>query len=358
MMTLNVLTAEFSHESNTFSIRPTGLAAFQDHVFLLTNDAIRERGTANTDLAGFLDIAKAKAWCVHHVVSASASPAGPVTRNAFETIASLIVTRAKELLPKLDGILLGLHGAMVTDFCEDGEGELLTRLRALVGRNLPIAVTLDPHANVTAAMCMHAQIIVSYKTYPHVDMRERGRQAGAILHRTMIGEIRPVTIRAQCAMLEEVNGGRTDVGPMIARLAKANAYESEPDVFAVSINAGFGNADIAEVGPTVLVTAQGDHEAHRCLAQGIADDIWYQRFGMINEFLSVEASAALCKHHDGRTGPIIVADYADNPGGEPMAMPPTCFGRSLPPASAMPASARWSIRKLSRNCIATERALK
>ena len=314
-MTFHVLTAEFSHETNTFNVRPTGFAAFQNRLLLLADDAIKERGNANTDLAGFLDVAKIHDWTVHHAISAAAPPAGRVTRDAFDRIAAVIVNGAREIGPKLDGILLALHGAMVTDFCEDGEGELLARLRLVAGRDLPIAITLDPHANVTSAMCMRAQIIISYKTYPHVDMRECGRQAAEILHRTMREDIRPVTIRSHCAMLEEVNGGRTDTGPMIGRIAKASAYEEEPDVFAVSINAGFGNADIAEVGPTVLVTAQGDHEAHQRFGQKIADDIWNHRHGMINEFLTVEAAAALCGAHDWRTGPIIVADYADNPGG-------------------------------------------
>ncbi|MFK9372474.1 M81 family metallopeptidase, partial [Escherichia coli] len=88
-----------------------------------------------------------------------------------------------------------LHGAMVTDFCQDGEGELLARLRAVVGPDLPIAITLDPPATVTRAMCDLAQIVLGYKTYPHVDMREIGAQAAGILHRTMAGEIRPRTLR-------------------------------------------------------------------------------------------------------------------------------------------------------------------
>jgi microcystin degradation protein MlrC len=116
-------------------------------------------------------------------------------------------------------------------------------------------------------------------------------------------------------MLEEVNGGRTDTGPMLARIVKARAYEQHPDVFAVSVNGGFGNADITEVGPTVLVTGQGDFTAHYAFAEDIADDIWAKRFDMINRFLSVGDAATACLQHDARSGPIVVADYADNPGG-------------------------------------------
>ena len=116
-------------------------------------------------------------------------------------------------------------------------------------------------------------------------------------------------------MLEEINGGRTDIGPMIERIAKARAYEADPDVFAVSVNGAFGNADIAEVGPTVLVTAQGDMDRHRRFADSIADDIWDRRFQGLNTYHSVDEAASICKAYRKTNGPIIVADYADNPGG-------------------------------------------
>jgi microcystin degradation protein MlrC len=283
-MSFQVLTAEFAHETNTFNKRPTDYRAFMDRYGFFGEDAIRERGAANTELAGFLDTGRAHGWRIHHVLSASAEPSGLVTQDAFTRLTDPILAQARAMAGKLDGILLGLHGAMVTDFCEDGEGELLERLRGIVGSEMPIAVTLDLHANVTRKMCDLAEIIVSYKTYPHIDMR-------------------------------------TDIGPMIARFEQARAYEKRPDVFAVSINAGFGNADIAEVGPTVLVTHAGDSASHEAFAQSLADDIWEKRFEVINRFFSVEEAAAICKdYRPGQgepvpDGPIIVADYADNPGG-------------------------------------------
>jgi microcystin degradation protein MlrC len=315
-----VLTAEFAHETNTFSRIQTGYDKFLARSFCLEGDAaIAARGHANTELAGFLDIAREYDWDVIHVISASANPGGPVTRDAFERLAGAIVAAAQANRDRLDGIALGLHGAMVTTFCEDGEGELLARLRAVVGPDLPIAITLDLHANVTRAMCELANIIVSYQTYPHVDMRRTGLQAAAILERAMAGEIRPVTIRARRPMLSEASNGRTDVGPMIGWLARSRVYESEADVFAVSINAGFSHADIAEVGPSVLVTCQGDLQRHMHFAEAIADEVWDTRFHVVNHYYSVEEAAALCLAHSqeksSAVGPIVVADYSDNPGG-------------------------------------------
>jgi microcystin degradation protein MlrC len=314
-MSFTVLTGEFSHESNTFSTRLTDHAAFLDRYWYLGDEAAVERGDANTGIAGFLDVARPRGWKTIHTISTAASPAGPVTRDAFERVAEVIVNAARANKDRLDGILLSLHGAMVTDFCQDGEGELLERLRAVVGPDLPIGITLDPHANVTRKMCEYANIIVTYKTYPHVDMRDCARQAAEILHRTMAGEIKPTTLRVHRPMLEEVNGGRTDIGPMIDRIAKARAYEADPDVFAVSVNGAFGNADIAEVGPTVLITAQGDMDRHRLFAESIADDIWDRRFENLNRYHSVDEAAAICKAYKKASSPIVVADYADNPGG-------------------------------------------
>ncbi len=311
-MSFNVLTAEFQHETNTFNIHKTDLEAFKSDTFLIGADQLGARANANTGIAGALDCAKKFDWHITHAVSAHTGPSGPVTAPAFERVAELIVAQARALAP--DGVFLLLHGAMVPDFCEDGEGELLGRLRAVLGADVPVAITLDLHANVTVKMCDLAQIIVSYKTYPHVDMRAVAHHAGAILQRTMLGEITPRTLRAHRPMLCEANSGRTDIGPMIGRLARARAWEEKPDVFAVSINAGFESADIAEVGPTVLITCQGDGGPHQAFAETIADDIWQCRAEVLNTFYSADAAAEIAAAHDGTKGPLIIADYADNPG--------------------------------------------
>jgi len=313
-MPFTVLTAEFLHETNTFSRVPTDHAAFERKALLFGTAAIERTRQANTHLAGFLDVAEAAGWQVRHVLSTYAEPAGLVTRDAFERLGGAIVTAAAAARGELDGILLGLHGAMVTEDHQDGEGELLARLRRAVGPDLPIGITLDLHANVSRRMAELADVIVSYKTYPHVDMREAGRQAAAILGRAMAGEIRPTTLRVALPMLDEANGGRTDVGPMIERLERARAYERDPDVFAVSINSGFGNADIAEVGPTVLITCQGDLARHRAFAESLATDIWDRRGEVLASYLSVAEAAAEAKAHRGPR-PLVVADWSDNPGG-------------------------------------------
>lgn len=314
----HVLTAEFAHESNTFKKGLTTLDDFKSETYFTGDAAIAERGDANTELAGFLDAGREAGWKITHVISAHAGPGARVARSAFEHIAGLICDAVQANKDSLDGILLSLHGAMVPEFCEDGEGELLARIRAIVGPEMPVAVSLDLHANCTPLMCELADIVLSYKTYPHVDMRERGLQAGRILERRMAGLARPTTLRAHRPMLDEINGGRSDQGPMVPLYAKAREAECEPGIMAVSINAGFSDADICDVGPTVTVTydelTPGAEVRARAIAEDIADGIWAARLTSVNSYLSVDEAAEIAKGFDASHGPLIIADYSDNPG--------------------------------------------
>jgi len=350
-----ILTAEVSHETNTFSVLQTAEDNFRNRFFLRGETALKERGEANTELGGFLDVGRTHDWDVTHVLSVAAGPGGLVHKPAFDWFCDPIVGRASD--GGFDGILLALHGAMVTDFCEDGEGELLRRIRKVVGPSLPIALTLDPHANVTQQMCDLAQIIVSFKTYPHIDKRDIGQQAAAILQRAMAGDIKPSTTMIRVPMLEEVNGGRTDIGPMIERLQKAREYETQDDVYAVSINAGFASADIEEVGPTILVTGSGDMEEHRSFAQNLADDIWARRNDVLNVYYPVDEAAAYALAHSTNESkrPLIIADYADNPGagayGDGTALLGAMLDRGLDNACFGPMVDSMSIEELNRHQI-------
>lgn len=314
-MPFHVLTGAFVHESNTFKKGETTLRDFQEDVLDIGQTAIDRFGDVNDELAGFLDAGRAAGWKVTHTVSAHATPGAVVSREAFDHIAGIICDAAREHRATLDAILLSLHGSMVPSFCEDGEGELLRRLRAIVGPDLPIAVTLDLHAMVTPAMVERAQILVSYKTYPHIDMREIGRQAGEILDATLRGAVSPRTLRVHIPMLDEANAGRTDVPETAALYADTRRFETEPGILAVSINAGFSEADIAEMGPTVLVTHDAGHEARASeIANSLARRIWDGRGKVANIFLTPQEAAAEARDFDATHGPLLIADYADNPG--------------------------------------------
>ncbi len=316
-MRYKILSAEFGHETNTFNIHPTTIEDFAKQVLLDGEQGLALHGNKNTELAGLLSMVTEQDWQLEHCFSAKAGPGGKVTKAAFDQILAPLLARLAE---PCDAVFLILHGAMVTDFSDDGEGAILERVRAIVGPDIPIAVTLDPHANVTQKMCDLAQILASYRTYPHIDMYDTGYRTAQILRRTLLGEIAPCTLRALRPMLEEVNGGRTDIGPMIERQAMALDYEKQPDIYAVSVNGGFASADICELGPSVLICCEGDFVEHQAKAEHIADDIWQRRDEELNNYYSCEQAAQLAsdwhsdKESKSQKGPIVVADYADNPG--------------------------------------------
>ena len=194
-----VLTARFMHETNTFSRVPTDMAMVRRRDFHLENEIPAAfRGTRSA-LGATFEAADKFGWTLVHPVSANPNPSGIVTDDAFEQVARVILDAVAAKGP-IDGALLHLHGAMVSDGHEDAEGEFLTRLRQQLGADVPVVVTLDLHANVTQAMADNANALIAYRTYPHIDQYERAWQGAELLERAMRGEIRPKTVIARRAI--------------------------------------------------------------------------------------------------------------------------------------------------------------
>ena len=215
-----VLTARFMHETNTFSRVPTDMAMFRRRDFHLENEIPAAfRGTRSAFGATF-EAADKYGWTLIHPVSANPNPSGTVTNDAFETVAGMILGAVDSKGP-IDGALVHLHGAMVSDSHEDAEGEFLARLRRRVGPEVPVVVTLDLHANVTKQMADNANALIAYRTYPHIDQYERAWQGAELLERAMRGEIRPLTVIARRPMLYGLDHGRTQRGPMAELIALA-----------------------------------------------------------------------------------------------------------------------------------------
>lgn len=314
-MGARILIAGFKHETNTFSTLPTDLAAYRARAYH-TGAAVPEAyGGTRTEIAAFMDACADNGWTPVYGPVADATPSGPLTRETYETIAGEILD-ALESGGRIDGLLLQLHGAMVAEHTQDGEGTLLARIRERIGRDIPIAATLDLHANVTDAMAEHADILVSYRTYPHVDMYEVAARAAGLLARTLAGEIRPRTVVRRGRMLDGADHGRTTApGPMTEVLARADAFEAEPGVLAISVNAGFPWADIHDTGPTALVV--GDREAPRygAIAEALIAEIWDSRRRKTIETLTVAQAMARLAAAGSGDRPVVLADFADNPGG-------------------------------------------
>ncbi len=212
MTKFKVFSASVRHESHSFCILPGDLASFREYGGYKRDDEIRQafRGT-RTEWGAIFDLAEEFGWEVTHPLDAITMVTGPVTRDAYEHFSDIILPALRRAMP-VHGLLLPLHGAMLTEHVDDAEGELLRRIREIVGTSIPIAVTLDLHGNIGPALARHADIVSTYRTTPHVDMYETAERAGRLLQRTMNGEIRPTVAYAQGRMFDALDQGRTISG--------------------------------------------------------------------------------------------------------------------------------------------------
>ena len=309
-----VLTARFMHETNTFSRVETDMALIRRRDFHLENEIPQAFRGTHSALGASFEAADKYGWSLVHPVSANPNPSGIVTDDAFETIVGMIVAAVDAKGP-IDGALLHLHGAMVTDSHEDAEGELLSRLRRRLGPQAPIVVTLDLHANVTPKMAENANALIAFRTYPHTDMYERAWQGAQLLERAMRGKIRPVTVIARRPMIYGLDRGRHQSPPMAELLGRADAIEGRGEALAVSICAGFSRSNIRDVGPSVTVTTDGREPRGRALAESFMDYAWETRDFSSFKLLPVAEVVALARNGKPGDKPLVVADYTDNPGG-------------------------------------------
>lgn len=313
-MSYRVLTGEIKHETNTFSVLPTTLDSYRAR-YLYYGDEVppQMRGTA-TELAGIFDASDRFGWRLVHPIAANATPSGPLTAETWQALRDTLLTAAERKGP-FDGVVLSLHGAMVTETTEDAEGELLTQLRERVGPDVPVCVTLDLHANVTERMASNANALIAYRTYPHVDMYERGIEAAKLLQRAMVGEVKPACLVRHRPQIDGADHGRSQTGPMVELLRRAERYEQESSILVVSIQAGFPWADIRDTGPSVAVTHDGAEARADEIAENLMNYIWQTRHERTIEVISTEAAIARCKSVGQDKKPVVLADFSDNPGG-------------------------------------------
>lgn len=301
---MKIAVGMFKHETNTFSPVPTQWEHFGPGGPIRGEAAYRTYRHSGYALAGLLAEAEAMGAEISIPIAARALPSAPVERDAYERIADALCAAARDC----DAMLLDLHGAMVAEHHEDGEGELLTRLRA-VRPGLPIGVAVDSHANVTDRFVANCTVMPGYRTYPHVDMAETGHLAGRLLRDVLEGRLDPVTVVRRVPMLPDMRRGVTDAPPMRTLIEAAAAAERD-GMPCVTVFTGFPLADTEDTALAVVATAHGSRDRAVAVAQEIADLAWSLRedFTAPLEPLedSIERAAAL------PDGPVILADMSDN----------------------------------------------
>ena len=304
---MKILIARFNHETNTFSPVPTPLEAFAP---TFGEAAYRDNLGMRTPMAAFIDLAQSIGATMVTPVSAMANPSGAVQASAYDELTQRIV----DAVPGCDAILLDLHGAMVAENSADGEGDLLARVRAATP-GVPIGVALDLHANITQKIIDNADVVVGFKTYPHIDMYETGQHVARLLLAMLQGKGDYAVHWHQLPLLSHTLRSSTLNGAMQRAVEMACSAELD-GMAAVSVFAGFSLADIAapcvSVVVTGLATADGANAAQR-VADRIAAQIWEERSQFVYDSEPLETSLTRAQAIAlGARRPVLLVDHSDN----------------------------------------------
>jgi microcystin degradation protein MlrC len=306
----------FLHETNTFA--PTK-ATYEDFVhgggwpsMAFGADVLKTMRDINAGLAGFVEAAEANGWELVPTIACGATPSAHVTKDAFERIVKVMIDGLKEAGP-LDGVYLDLHGAMVTEHLDDGEGEILARVRNVIGKAVPLVASLDLHANVTPEMVGHADALIAYRKYPHVDMADTGRASAKHLALLLHAKQRFTKAFRQLPFLIPISWQCTNDQPTKGIYEKLVALESDA-VPTLSFAPGFPAADFAHCGPSVFAYGKTQADADRAadrvaaLVEGHENDFdgrIYTPDEGVHRAMEIAKSAKK---------PIVIADTQDNPG--------------------------------------------
>jgi len=310
-MLMRIAIGGIMHESNTFAAQATNLDSFREGSLTHGPAMMPVWRNAHHETGGFIEGAAKFGFDLVPLGMAWATPAGPVADDFFEHFCDTLVTGIR--MAKPDGVLIALHGAMVTPKYPSADTEVLRRVREAVGTDVPLAASLDFHGNIAPAMADYANILVGYQTYPHIDQRARGLLAAELQTRTLSGEARAVTRVAKPPMILNLLGQDTAREPMKTLMAKARAAEKRPGVLSVSLMAGFPYADVPEMGPAVIAVTDGNTELAARVADELAAEMWAVREQLYvpcpNPREAVIRAIASTWH------PVLLIDLGDNIGG-------------------------------------------
>jgi microcystin degradation protein MlrC len=306
----------FLHETNTFAPTKAVYDAFVHGggwpPMSRGADLLMNMRNINVGMAGFIPAAEAEGWELVPSIWCAASPSAHVTKDAYERVAREVVDGIANA-GSIDGVYLDLHGAMVAEHVDDGEGEILARVRKLIGKELPLVVSLDLHANVTPEMVEHADALIAYRTYPHIDMADTGRAAARHLALLLRSKQKFAKAFRQIPFLIPISWQCTNDEPCKSIYQKLAAIESDA-VPTLSFTPGFPAADFADCGAAVFAygktQADADAAAHTIasLVNGHEDEF----DGHV--FTPDDGVRFAMELATGASKPVVIADTQDNPG--------------------------------------------
>ena len=297
------------HETNTFSPFGTGMEEFKKRNYFLDDTVIEKFQGTRTVLGAFIEVLRENGVEVIPTIAAIAEPSGPVTADAIEQIKKDLFERCRAA-GEVDGILLSMHGAMVTDNDDDGDGEFLESLRAVVGAKVPVIAALDLHTNLTDRMVNNATALIPYREYPHSDMYLRGLDAARLMMRVLKEGIRPVMRYTRLPMFTVL----METGGEACRpiMEQSEEVRQQPGILNASVLHGFYAADTPDTCASALVVSDNDPELAQKMADRLAETTWKQRvkLGHLDTYKPEEAIAEAA----ATEGTVVFADICDNPG--------------------------------------------
>jgi microcystin degradation protein MlrC len=306
---MRVFSATLATETNTFAPMPTGLAGFKERGYYKAGQHPNHMSFFAGPLWAARLRGKRLSWTLIEGMVAGAQPSGTTTRAAYEALRDELLADLKAALP-VDMVLLGLHGAMVADGYDDCEGDLLQRVRAIVGPKVVVGAELDPHHHLSEAMVKNADVLVAFKEYPHTDILERALELVDLCVAKHEGRIAPVASVVDCQMIVTMHTSRD---PARAFVDKIMALEGKDGILSISIAHGFAWGDVPDMGTKLLVYSDGDAAKGAALARKLADELIAMREALNVPYPGIDASLDEALAFDG--GPVVLADGADNPGG-------------------------------------------
>jgi len=306
---MRILAAMMKHETNSFSPVPTDLARFESWGLYRDAAALAAyRGTA-MPVSAYFDLAEARGADIVCPVIAEAMPSGPVEEATYEQLCDWMLAPVRA--GAVDAAFLDLHGAMTAEHVPDGEGELLRRIRQ-IAPDLPVCVTLDMHTNLTAAMVENADAIIGYKTYPHTDMYEVGRQIGQVLWDKIDGRADPVMAWGAAPILAQTLRMGTADEPMRGLQQATRDEEAEPGLLAATVLGDFPMVDVPHARLSIITVADGDLAQAEAARDRLLARAWAAREELV--YKPRDIGRALAEARAANRAPVILLDHADNVG--------------------------------------------
>ena len=301
------------HESNSFNPSKTTLSDFGSNRGTSGSDTLDSWRSTSTELAGYLEGADAEGFDVYQGYFASATPKGPLTKETFDVLTERLIASLKKA-PKIDGILLALHGAMVVDGHPQGDEEIVRRVRAAFGSSIPVVVTHDFHGNPSPELIRMTTALVSYQQNPHLDTKLRGRRAASIIARTLRAEVKPVQAIVKPPMVYNIIFQNTYAAPLLPiTRASMDLERSNPKVLSVSVMGGYQYADVPYMGPSVIVVTDNDRALAEREAKRFSDMLWSTRDRIVLKI--PDPAAAVKQAMNAAKFPVALFDPGDNIGG-------------------------------------------